>query len=388
MRRFIAAGVGLVCLALAGIASAQVAISAKSGMVNYVEGEVLLDGAAVIIRSDGFPQMQKGSELRTEAGRAEVLLSPGVFMRLGENSAVRLVSDDIMDTRVEFLAGSVIVETADMAKNQALTFTRNGAVFGLLNKGLYRLDGEPPEISVYSGEASVTVGGQSQILKSGRKLRLDEVAVAEKFDTKTGDALLWWARRRDEYLATANVSAAMVPQSGYGSTSSWMWNPFFGTYTYLPMSGLYNSFWGYPFYAPYCCYGPTTPGGIPSKPGQGPIRPPKPPGHPPSPPGGRIAWSGRSLGPSRSAGSGYARGIQMSGGAYSAGSHASGGGYSGGGHSIGGGYSGGGHSSGGYSGGGGGYSGGGGGHSSGGGGGSSGGGGGGGSASGGGGHGR
>jgi hypothetical protein len=316
--------------------------------------------------------MRMGSELRTEEGRAEVLLAPGVFMRLGENGAVRLVSEEIMDTRVEFLAGAVIVETADMAKDQTLTFFLNGATLVLLDKGLYRLDAAPPEISVYDGEARVTFGGQTQILKRGRRLRLDGAAVAEKFDTKTGDDLLWWARRRDEYLAVANVSAAMAAQpSGYLGGSSWMWNPFFGAYTYLPMSGFYNDFWGCQFYAPYWGSYPVGVGGGPSRPGnptKGPIRfhPPKPPGHPGRPPvprvvGGHLAWGG-STGASRSIGSGYARGIQSSGG----GGH-SGGGYSGGGgHSGGGGYSGGGHSGGGgYSGGGGG----GGGHSSGGGGG-------------------
>ncbi|HXN49939.1 MAG TPA: hypothetical protein VN893_25025 [Bryobacteraceae bacterium] len=336
MGRFLGT-VSLGCLLLADIAPAQVAISARSGLINYIEGTVILDGARVTLRPGSFPQMQNGSELWTEQGRAEVLLAPGVFMRLGENSAVRLVSGEVMDTRVEFLGGSVIVETADMAKQQGLTLSMNGALFGLFNRGLYRLDSGPPQIRVYAGEARVTLRGQAQIVKRGRRLRLDRVAVAEKFNTKTGDDFFLWASQRAEYLAAANVSAAASAQaSGFLGTSMWIWEPLYETYTFLPAYGFYNSFWGCRFYPPYL-------GAWPSQPFK-----PRPPGHPGS---GQVAWRGR---PAETGHSTHASGSAFSGGSGRSGSS----GYSGGG---------GGHSSGssGYSGGGGG------GHSSGGGGGGS-----------------
>jgi hypothetical protein len=365
MGRSFVAVLGAGYLILAGIASAQVAISTKSGMINYVEGRVLLDGTPVQTRVDSFPPIQNGSELRTEEGRVEVLLGPGVFMRLGDSSAVRMVSDDIMDTRLEYLAGSVIIETAEMAEGQALTFTAKGAVIELLNKGLYRLDGEPPRVSVYDGQARVVLGDQVQLLKPGRRLRLDIVAVAEKFDIKTGDAFFRWAQRRAEYLAVANVSAARyAQQSGSTGSSVWLWNPFFGMYTYLPGFGFYNSFWGCRFYAPGAVYlgylpyrplpgGPSKPGNPPKGPRPG--RPPALPGHMgmvrpayaggSGHPGGtdRPAWAG-----GRAGGGGWSGGGGRSGGGgYSGGGHSGGSGASGSGHSGGGGYSGGGHSGGG-----------------------------------------
>jgi len=393
---------GLGCLLLAGMANAQVAISARSGLINYVEGTVILDGARVTLKPGSFPQMQNGSELWTEQGRAEVLLAPGVFMRLGENSAVRLLSGEIMDTRVEFLGGSVIVETADMAKEQGLTFSMNGALFGLLNRGLYRLDSAPPQISVYDGEAWVTVRGQAQILKRGRRLHLDRVGVAERFDTKTGDDFFLWASQRAGYLAAANASAAASAQAnGFSGTNLWIWEPLYDTYTFLPASGFYNSFWGCRFYPPYAG---TRPPWKPVHPPDGPIHfKPRPPGHPGNG-GGQMSWratsrataasysggssrsavggnsggTGRASGSAFSGGSGRASGGNAGGSARGGGGN-SGGGNSGGGRSGGSGYSGGSargggggsSSGGGHSGGGGGYSGGGGGggHSSGGGGG-------------------
>jgi len=254
LSRVIAIGFG--SLILAGVSSAQNAISAKAGMINYVEGTVSLDGQPVKVKVDNFPNLRNNSELRTEEGRAEVLLGPGVFMRLGENSAVRMVSNDIMNSRLEFLGGSVIVESADLEKNESIGFTYKGSSIDLLKKGVYRFDGEPAQISVYDGEARVMNDGQAQVVKRAHLLRMDGVAVAEKFDEKTaGDSTYRWARRRAEYLAVANVSAARsAEQYGFWGANNWIWNPFFGTFTYLPMDGMYDSFWGYRFWSPESVY--------------------------------------------------------------------------------------------------------------------------------------
>jgi hypothetical protein len=110
---------------------------------------------------------------------------------------------------------------------------------------------------VYDGEAKVLREGQIQSVGKSKLLALSGVAVAEKFDNKDGDSLYRWARLRSEYLAVANISAARsASDSGLGfmGSSGWAWNPFFGTYTFLPMSGIYNSFWGYPYWSPSMVY--------------------------------------------------------------------------------------------------------------------------------------
>jgi hypothetical protein len=254
LSRVVAIGFG--SLILAGVSFAQNAISAKAGMVNYVEGTVSLDGQPVKVKIDNFPSIRNGSELRTQEGRAEVLLGPGVFMRLGENSGVRMVSNDIMNSRLEFLGGSVIVESAELEKNESVGFTYKGSSIDLLKKGVYRFDGEPAQVSVYDGEARVMNDGQAQVVKRAHLLHLDGVAVAEKFDEKAGgDSTFRWARRRAEYLAVANVSAARsAEQYGFWGSNNWIWNPFFGTFTYLPMGGMYDSFWGYRFWSPQSVY--------------------------------------------------------------------------------------------------------------------------------------
>jgi hypothetical protein len=234
----------------------------------------------------------------------------------------------------------------------------DGAIFGLLNRGLYRLDSNPPQISVYDGEAWVTAGGRAQLLKRGRRLRLDGVAVAEKFDTRNGDDFFMWAWRRAEYLAAANASAAASAQaSGFTGSSGWIWDSFYDTYTFLPASGFYNSFWGCRFYPVY--------GGGGGRPPRFNPHPPHPPGHP-----GGPGHPGRPPGFGFTGGNGHLDGSRGShsssgpnrGGPGGGSSPVHGGsGHSGGGYSGGGGHSGGGSNGGGYSGGGGGHSGGGGG---------------------------
>src|ERR1700674_3851376 len=82
-------------LALAGSVSVwgQSAISAHSGMIHYVEGKVLLEGQPVDPKFGEFPEVKNDQVLETEEGRAEVLLTPGVFLRVAENSSFKMLSN-------------------------------------------------------------------------------------------------------------------------------------------------------------------------------------------------------------------------------------------------------------------------------------------------------
>jgi hypothetical protein len=202
-----------------------------------------LDGQAVEQKFGNFPQMKENAQLRTEEGRAEVLLTPGVFLRVGENSAFRMVSNQLADTRLEGLGGSLLLECAELLKDNAITLLYKDASISLRKQGLYRLDTEPPQLRVYDGEALVEQGGQTLVLKKGKRLAFNGLFVAERFDPRVGDALFRWAKRRAEYVAMANVSAAKSLRDS-GSvlrTSAWRWNPYFGMFTYIPWRGAYNS---------------------------------------------------------------------------------------------------------------------------------------------------
>src|SRR3984885_3389189 len=67
------------------------------GTVNYVEGQASIDGNPLNTRQDGNTQIQPNQSLMTANGKAEMLLSPGVFVRAGSNSEIRLVSNGLVD---------------------------------------------------------------------------------------------------------------------------------------------------------------------------------------------------------------------------------------------------------------------------------------------------
>src|SRR6266478_5990345 len=138
------------------VAFAQTVISAHSGLIHYVEGRVLLDGKPVEVKITNFPEVKENMELRTEEGRAEVLLTPGVFLRLAENSSVRMISNSLVDTRVEVVSGSALVEAGELLANNAVTFESHGAQIAIPKKGLYRIDADSARLQVYDGQAIVS----------------------------------------------------------------------------------------------------------------------------------------------------------------------------------------------------------------------------------------
>ncbi len=264
-------------LLTAGAAWAQSVISAHSGVINYTEGNVLLDGQAVRLETSKVTDVKSGQTLAAEDGRSEVLLTPGVFLRLAENSSFKMVSNKLADTRVEIESGSAIVEVGELLQDNVITVLFHDVQIELLKKGLYRIDADSGRLRVYDGEARVTSGSNTPtVAKKGREVLLGTVLEAHNFDTKQTDDFYRWSARRDQYVAQANVSAARSVGnygsgytgfgnygSGYGSggLGSWAWNPWFGMFTFIPYNNMYYSPFGYAYYSPrnvYYLYQPSS----------------------------------------------------------------------------------------------------------------------------------
>jgi hypothetical protein len=239
---------------VAGSAAAQSIVSVRSGAIHYTEGRVLLNGDPIHHKFGEFPQMKKNDVLRTERGRAEVLLTPGVFLRMGERGAFRMISTSLADTRVQILEGSVLVECAELLKDNAVALFYKDASMAIRKNGLYRIDADPGRLRVYDGKIDVAIAGEKPVtLKKGRMLELDgERASVEKFDTKVGDPFYRWSARRASYMALANLSAAKsLRDSGISwGLPGWGWNPYFGLVTFIPARGVYYSPFGYSFWSP------------------------------------------------------------------------------------------------------------------------------------------
>ena len=188
------------------VAAAQAPVGTP-GAVNFIEGQVAIEGKAILPGSLEGVAAGAGQTLSTEQGKAELLLTPGAFLRLGEQSAVKMTSLAAADTRVELVRGTAILEVVQPAAG--------------------RLD-------VLNGDARITVGrpgiyefhaGQPAAI-----IRFSRAATA-------ADALYAWSRQRAEADARASIDTAQAlvgtdPANFRGP--GWYWNPFYGEWGFLP----------------------------------------------------------------------------------------------------------------------------------------------------------
>lgn len=250
----------VVPLALAANNNTQ---TAAPGAVNYVEGSVALNGTALNTKSVGSSQLEAGQSISTESGKTEFLLTPGVYVRLGDNSKATLVSPSLTKTEVSVDQGEAMVEVDEIHKQNNIQIVENGVSTELLKTGLYDFNSSQKTLEVFSGEAMVQENDQRVKLKSDHELNLASSGKlkAAKFDKGPAENtdLYRWSSLRSDYLAEANIDAAGVYYAGgaYGPGwigSGWYWDPWLTGYTFLPAyAGFYSPF-GWPFYSPYFVY--------------------------------------------------------------------------------------------------------------------------------------
>jgi hypothetical protein len=232
---------------------------ASPGTLNYMEGQVDISNQQVGQNATGT-LLAPDQSLSTQNGKAEVLLTPGVFLRVGDNSSVKMIAESITDTQVQVDRGEAIIEVAEIHRENNLRVDENGAVTHLNKTGLYDFDADTGQIRVLKGEAIVQDADRQVKVKGGHELSLNAPKLKpEGFDKKAfeSDDLYRWSSLRSSYVAEANVDAAPRYYAGdtgwYGSGwigSGWYWDPWFSTYTFIPGDGVFYSPFGWGFYSP------------------------------------------------------------------------------------------------------------------------------------------
>ncbi len=234
-------------------AHAQAVISTRAGVVHYFEGAVTVAGQPLEAHLGKFDTVPVGAELRTEKGHAEVLLTPGVFLRVGENSAIRMQANALSDTRVELLAGSAMVDSTEPNAGTSVTLIVKEWSVRQPDKGAYRIDYDPPRLQVTDGAAEASSEGAAPLkVAQGMGLPLQRAAVAEPLGSESHDGLSQWAQGRKEAISSDNAVAANIqdpadlPASGLPQDA----------FTYYPMlpfpsvtssAGAYGTTTSYPY---------------------------------------------------------------------------------------------------------------------------------------------
>lgn len=190
-------------------ASGQSVISVHSGLVNFFEGSVFLDDQPLQDKFGTFPSIKEGSTFRTGDGRAEILLTPGVFLRVDQNSAIRMANAALTDTRVEFLKGSAILDSTGAQPGNSPVLLYWASEVRFPKPGVYRFDSEPaPLLEVYSGEAEVKYDGKTSAIDSSNEFFFMAGTETARYGDGNFDAFYDWAKDRGDVITADNRSAA------------------------------------------------------------------------------------------------------------------------------------------------------------------------------------
>ncbi len=213
-------------------------ISARAGGVNAVTGRATMlahgnsEWQQLTIKED----LETGDVVRTGVdGRVEMLLNPGSYMRIGENSEVELSDNSLENLEVRLIRGTAIMEVAGADNEELLIgITTPHTRMSIVRRGLYRVNvvpGDTTELIVRKGR--VMLEGSHTKVNGGNKVVFSSssfsVAKLENTDRQNSDTLAAWSQQRAQTLAKANArvtSRAFTPifaslRNGWFNTGLW-----------------------------------------------------------------------------------------------------------------------------------------------------------------------
>ncbi|MDT7540545.1 MAG: hypothetical protein QOE33_449 [Acidobacteriota bacterium] len=253
-------------------------VSARAGGVNFVSGDVTMrrDGRQSWQGLRQTDDLRSGDTVRTGTdGRAEILLNPGSYLRVGANSEFVLTDASLDTLRLKIVRGSALVEASIYDGGPPPVVTHSLPMTGsviiasvpyvagfrieidtpqaqvlIVRSGVYRVNvGNTTEFYVRDGRA--LVGRDGVIVKEGKGATIAPGGAVEvvKFDKKQKDDLDVWSKHRAEELARVNsrlpvgalntMLTSMRWDSfkwGYNPTGFWFYDWTALSYTYIPFS--------------------------------------------------------------------------------------------------------------------------------------------------------
>jgi hypothetical protein len=238
-------------------------ISAKAGGVNYIEGSVAVTRKA---GKNGFlikgATLEIGDKVSTGAnGKAEILLNPGSFVRLAENSTFEFVNTSLDNLELKINGGSAMLEVFADDDFKVVVVVPNSR-FYVVQSGVYRVDVQSSgsaKFAVWKGKAQVGDANATAI-KGGREATVNAGQVSiVKFDRDDKGELEMWSKSRSKELAKLtnkierdglrNTLLSSYNNRGwdvYNSFGLWIHDASFG-YCFLPFGYGWSSPYGYSY---------------------------------------------------------------------------------------------------------------------------------------------
>jgi len=243
-----------ICVCAVSSFSQTYTVSAKPGAVNFIQGEVSVNGESVWTSNLKSTFLGANDVIVVKNGKAEVLLTPGVFLRLGDNSEVRMIKPSLIETQLEIVSGESMIEVDDLVPGSSIAIMDHGSSTTLVKPGLYRFSER--SIATLEGKAEVALGDKKIDLKKDKEVQIGDTLVLGKVDLSQDDELFAWSNTRAQYNAAATYagSTQAYQAGGYGfssySSPGWYWNSPFNSYMWMPGNGAFYCPFGYGFYGP------------------------------------------------------------------------------------------------------------------------------------------
>ncbi len=170
-------------------------ISAHAGLILFTDGSVAINGKPFIPQRGRWSEVPENSKLETQSGKADLLLAPGVFLRLGTNTGIRLLSNKLFDVQVDLLSGSAIVESVTVLHDNSIRFFHNRQQIRIDRAGHYRIDSQPAQVAVQSGQLEILREDAVLTVAEHHLVSIDSGAVQE-FAVLPPDSLDAWDQQR------------------------------------------------------------------------------------------------------------------------------------------------------------------------------------------------
>jgi ferric-dicitrate binding protein FerR (iron transport regulator) len=218
--------------------------SPKAGFINAVVGEANI---GLHERADEDQVVQTGP-----GGHLELLLGPGSFLRLAENSSVVIEKNDFIDTVLRVVSGEALIETDVLDPRLPIRVMVGKKKTRIESTGLYRFT--PDTGTVIAG--ALQVDKQEYRIFQGHKLTADSLPADEiEADLNTPpDELARWSAERSYELAAANFMALFgdsrpnffLYQRQFPNNAAWIYSPSLKGFTFIPRRR-YETYYDYTF---------------------------------------------------------------------------------------------------------------------------------------------
>jgi len=215
----------------------QDVVSVKAGLVNHVQGR------ANIAEMD---TARVDRPIRTgNDGYVEILLRPGSFLRLGENSEAVIDDADIAKVKLTVTEGPAVIEVVEISSDFPITVTTGNLTTKISSSGIFRFEDGTATVL----EGKLKTADARLTYEKGWQLFFKDNYRARKVGKIQVSSLDVYSQSRSEQIARANYSLAtsMSGSSSYGVNDLWLFSPNFGMYTFIPHGG-FRSPYGYQYY--------------------------------------------------------------------------------------------------------------------------------------------